>query len=156
PEAFSPYLAIDNHQLEDLGLALRAELRIESYQQKIARQDVYKEALKMLPGVSVIAGFNYNSNNLLYVNTWGELGLRATFNLFNMIQGPLALSAAKEAVALAEQRRIALSVAILSQINLSITDYANSLDAYKTAQEVDRVGQEIGRVADSATEAGAQ
>jgi outer membrane protein TolC len=156
PESFSPYLAIDNHQLEDIGLALRPELRIESYQQKVARQDVYKEALKMLPGVSVIAGFNYNSDNLLYYSTWGALGMRATFNLFNLIQGPRAMAAAKEAVALAEQRRIALSVAILSQINLSITDYVNALDAYKTAQEVDRVGQEIGRVADSATEAGAQ
>ena len=110
-EEFNPYLAIDNHQLEDLGLALRPELRIEAYQQKVARQDVYKEAIKMLPGVGLIAGFNYNSNNLLFVNTWGELGVRASFNLFNMIQGPIAISAAKQAEALAVQRRIALSVA---------------------------------------------
>lgn len=156
PESFNPYLAIDNHQLEDLGLTLRPELRIEAYQQKIARQDVYKEALKMLPGIGIITGFNYNSNNLLYTNTWGELGVRATFNLFNMIQGPLAMAAANQAVALSDQRRVALSVAILSQVNLAITEYANALEAYKTAQEVDRVGQEIGRVANSATEAGAQ
>jgi outer membrane protein TolC len=156
PENFSPYLAIDNHQLEDLGLALRPELRIEAYQQKIARQDVYKEAVKMLPGVSIISGFEYNSNNLLYVNTWSELGLRATFNLFNMIQGPLAIAAARQAEGLSTQRRIALSVAVLSQINLSVTDYANALEAFKTAVEVDRVGQEIGRVANSATEAGAE
>jgi outer membrane protein TolC len=156
PEAFNPYFAVDNQQLEELGLTLRPELRVEAYQQKIARQDVYKEALKMLPGVGIITNFNYNSNNLLYTNTWGELGVRASFNLINLIQGPLAISAAREAVDLSDKRRVALSVAILSQINLAITEYANALEAYKTAQEVDRVGREIGRVANSATEAGAQ
>ena len=34
---------IDNHKLEDIGLALRPEMRIEAYQQRIDRQDVYKE-----------------------------------------------------------------------------------------------------------------
>ncbi|WP_368854889.1 TolC family protein, partial [Serratia marcescens] len=66
---------------------LRPELRIEAYQQKIDRQDIYKEILKMLPGVGFLGGLNYNSNNLLYTNTWGAIGVRATINLFNMIQG---------------------------------------------------------------------
>jgi outer membrane protein TolC len=156
PNELRPFLGIDNHQLEDVGLALRPELRIEAYQEKVNRQDIYKEVLKMLPGIGIITGFNYNSNNLLYTNTWGAIGIRATFNLFNMIQGPMAISAAKQSVALAEQRRLALSVAVLSQINLSIQEYANALESYKTAQEVDRVGQQIGRVSDSATQAGAQ
>lgn len=147
---------LDNHRLEDLGLALRPELRIEAYQKKIDQQDVYKEILKMLPGIGIIGGFNYNSNSLLYTNTWGEIGIRATFNLFNVIQGPRAIAVANQAVDLSEQRRIALSVAILSQINLAIQEYANSFDAYKTAKDVDRVGAQIGRVADSTTLAGAQ
>jgi len=151
-----PQFGLNNHTLEDIGLSLRPELRIESYQQKIDQQDVYKEILKMLPGVGIIAGFNYNSNNLLYTNTWGEISARATFNLFNLIQGPKAIAVAKDAVELSNQRRIALSIAVLSQINLAVQDYANSLDSYKTAKEVDRVGQQIGRVANDVTVAGAQ
>jgi outer membrane protein TolC len=156
PDVLSPFYGIDNHRLEDIGLVLRPELRIEAYQQKIDRQDIYKEILKMLPGVGFIGGLNYNSNSLLFTNTWGAIGVRATFNLFNMIQGPLAIAVANQAVELAEQRRVALSVAILSQINLSVQDYGNALDSYKTAREVDQVGQEIGKAADSVTEAGAQ
>ena len=147
---------LDNHRLENIGLALRPELRIEAYQKKIDQQDVYKEILKMLPGIGMITGFNYNSNNLLYTNVWGQIGIRATFNLFNMIQGPRAIAVAKEAMELSEQRRIALSVAILSQINLSVQDYANSFDTYKTAKEVDKVGVQIGRVAESVSVAGVQ
>lgn len=156
PDALEPTFAINNHQLEDVGLAMRPELRIEVYQQKIDQQDVYKEILKMLPGVGVIAGFNYNSNNLLYNNTWGEISARITFNLFSMIQGPKAIAVAKNAVELSNERRVALSVAVLSQINLAVVDYSNSLDAYRTAKEVDAVGQQIGRVANDVTVAGAQ
>jgi outer membrane protein TolC len=156
PEDLSPLFGINNHQLENIGLALRPELRIEAYQQKIDQQDVYKEILKMLPGIGIISGFNYNSNNLLFYNTWGEISVRATFNLFNFVQGPKAIAVAKDAVDLSNQRRIALSVAVLSQINLAVQEYANALDSYKTAQDVDRVGQEIGRVANDVTVAGAQ
>ena len=151
-----PQFGLNNHQLENIGLILRPELRIEAYQKKIDQQDVYKEILKMLPGIGMIGGFNYNSNTLLYTNTWGEIGIRATFNLFNMIQGPRAIAVAKQAVDLAEERRIALSVAILSQINLAVQEYANSLDTLKTAKDVDQVGVQIGRVADSVSMAGAQ
>jgi len=151
-----PQFGLNNHRLEDIGLTLRPELRIEAYQKKIDQQDIYKEILKMLPGIGMIGGFNFNSNNLLYTNTWGEIGIRATFNLMSMIQGPRAIAVAKQAVDLSEERRIALSVAILSQINLAINEYANSLDTYKTAKDVDRVGVQIGRVADSVSEAGAQ
>jgi hypothetical protein len=135
---------------------MRPELHVETYQQKIDRQEIYKEIVKMLPGVGMVGGLNYSSDNLLFNNTWGEIGLRATFNLFNLIQGPRAIASAEQAVDLDEQRRLALSVAVLSQINLSVEDYANSLDSYRTAEQVDRVGQDISRTANSVTQAGAQ
>ena len=100
-----------------------------SYQQKIDRQEIYKEIIKMLPGVGMVGGLDYSSNNLLYRNTWSELGLRATYNLFNLVQGPRALAVDNAAVELDNQRRLALSVAVLSQVNLSVQEYANALDS---------------------------
>jgi len=141
PEDLQAHLGVDNHRLEEVGLVLRPELRIEAYQQKIDRQDIYKEILKMLPGVGFLGGLNYNSNNLLYTNTWGAIGVRATINLFNMIQGPLAIAVAKQATDLSEERRM---------------EYGNALDTFKTAKDVDLVGQQIGRVADDVSAAGVQ
>ncbi len=46
-----PQFGLNNHRLEDIGLTLRPELRIEAYQKKIDQQDIYKEILKMLPGI---------------------------------------------------------------------------------------------------------
>lgn len=151
-----PVTDIDNHKLEEISLVLRPELHIEVYQQKIDRQDIYKEIIKMLPGIGIMSGLNYDSNNLLYRNMWSELGLRATFNLFNLIQGPRAIAVAKQSVELDEQRRLALSVALLGQVNLSVQEYANALDDYRTAEQVDAVGQQIAHVANDVTQAGAQ
>src|SRR6185312_2188216 len=44
----------DPRKLEALGLAMRPELREEAYQEKIDQQDVYKEIVKMMPGVGVL------------------------------------------------------------------------------------------------------
>ena len=156
PEDLQPVTDIDNHKLEDISLALRPELHIEAYQQKVDRQDIYKEIVKMMPGVGILGGFNYDSNNLLYQNVWSELGLRATFNLFNMVQGPRAIAVAKQSVEQDDQRRLALSVAMLGQVNLSVQEYANALQAYRIADQVDAVGQQISVVADNVTLAGAQ
>jgi outer membrane protein TolC len=156
PHDLPPPSSIDNHKLEDISLLLRPELRVEAYQQKIDRQDTYKEIIKMMPGVGMVGGFNYDSNNLLYRNVWSQLGLRASFNLFNLIQGPLAINVAKESVELDEQRRLALSVAVLSQVNLSVQEYANALASLRIAAEVDAVGQQIATVANDATTAGIQ
>ncbi len=156
PADMSVNAKIDNHKLEDIGLALRPEMRIESYQQRIDRQDVYKEIVKMMPGVGVLGSLNYDSNDLLYKKTWGELGVRATFNLFNLVQGPRAIAVAEKAVEIDEQRRVALAVALITQINLSIQEYANAIDGYKTAQEIDKIGQQMSRVADNVTAAGVQ
>ena len=152
----APASAVDTRTLEDLALALRPELRIEAYQERIDRQDVYKEILRMMPGIGVLAQGNYDSNKYLYNNTWGELGVRATFNLVNLINGPKAIAAARTGVEVDRLRRLALSVALLTQVNLSYQQYLNALDDLKTAQQIDAVGQQMERVTRNASAAGAQ
>jgi outer membrane protein TolC len=146
----------DHRALEDAALAMRPELRIEGYQEKVDRQDIYKEIVKMLPGFGILADGNFDSNNLLYRGIWGEVGARATFNLMNVITGPKAISAAEKTVEITKLRRVALSVAILTQVNLSDQEYLSALDSLRTAEQVAVVGRQISRTSDNATLAGAQ
>jgi hypothetical protein len=129
--------------LEETGLDLRPELREAAYQEKIDRQDIYKEIIKMLPGIGVLGSLNYDSNRLLYNNTWGELGVRATYNLVSLIEGPKAISAAKTAVEVAKARRLALGVAVLTQINLGVQEYQNALDDLASADELSRIQRDL-------------
>jgi len=145
-----PSATTDTHRLEEIGLALRPELREEAYKEKIDRQDVYKEILKMMPGFGILANFNYDSNKYLYNNTWGSVGVQAGFNVANIIRGPRAISAAKEAVEVSKTRRLALSVAVLSQVNLAYQSYASAVEDMRTSRDVMDVERKISGVSKNA------
>jgi hypothetical protein len=145
---------VDPRKLEALGLAMRPELREEAYQEKIDQQDVYKEIVKMMPGVGVLGSLNYDTNKYLYNARWAQLGVNATFNLVNLIEGPKAISAAKASVEVSRQRRLALSVAVLTQVNLSYQEFLAAAQDLDIARQINDVEQQI-RVA-SANAARAQ
>jgi len=145
-----PLQNADTHRLEEIGLALRPELRQEAYQERIDRQDVYKEILKMMPGFGILTNFNYDSNRYLYNNTWGSVGVQAGFNVANIIRGPRAIAAAKETVEVSKMRRLALSVAVLSQINLAYEQYVGAIDDVRTSREVLEVERRMSAVARNA------
>ena len=149
-------LELDMTRLEETGLALRPELRVEAYQEKIDRQDIYKEMIRMMPGIGGLGSLNYDSNRYLYNNAWGVLGVRATWNLMSLIQGPKAIRVAETSLEITKQRRIALSVAALTQINLSYRQYMMALDDLKMAEQADAVESEIQKYARNAGDAGAE
>ncbi len=149
-------LELDMSRLEEAGLALRPELRVEAYQEKIDRQDIYKEMIRMMPGIGGLGSINWDSNRYLYNNIWGVLGVRATWNLMALIQGPKAIKVAETSLEITKQRRLALSVAALTQINLSYRQYLNALDDLKMARQADEVESEIQKYSRNAGDAGAE
>jgi outer membrane protein TolC len=134
---------IDPRNLETIGLAMRPELREEAYQEKIDKQDIYKEIIKMMPGVGILGSINYDSNRYLFNPSWGQLGIQASYNLANLIEGPKAIEAARTSVEVAKARRLALSVAVLTQVNLSYQEYQVALDDYGVTKQIDDVQQQI-------------
>lgn len=149
-------VSLDMSRLEETGLALRPELRVEAYQEKIDRQDIYKEMIRMMPGIGVLGSVNYDSNRYLYNNAWGVLGVRATWNLLSLIQGPKAIAVAEQSLEITQQRRLALSVAALTQINLTYRQYLGTLDDLRMAKQADEVEREIQKYAGNAGDAGSE
>jgi outer membrane protein TolC len=135
--------SVDPRKLEMIGLAMRPELREEAYQGKIDQQDVYKEIVKMLPGVGLLGSLNYDTNRYLFNPNWAQLGVNATFNLVNLIEGPQAIAAAKTSVEVSRQRRLALSVAVLTQVNLSYQEYLAAAQDLDIAKQINDVEQKI-------------
>jgi Outer membrane protein len=147
---------VEMRKLEEIGLAMRPELREEAYQERIDRQAVYKEIVKMMPGVTFMASLNQDSNKYLYRDTWAEAGVRASYNLVNLIQGPQAIKAAEVAVEVAKTRRLAVSVAVLTQINLAYQQYLRSLETLDTAVDINAVQRQISATVNNAASAEAQ
>lgn len=148
-----PEVATQLEDLQNYGLVYRPELREEAYQERIDRQNINREIIRMFPSLSIIGSANYDSNDLLAFNRWEEVGLRATWNLLNVIQGPKAIETAKLQVEIDQQRRLALSAAILAQISISATQYHQAIDGYSTAQELSDIERKMLKIASDAENA---
>lgn len=153
PAPTPPDLPVD--QLELYGLTFRPELREESYQERIDRQNVRREMLRMLPGVSLFAGLNFDSNSFLTYNQWQEVGMRATWNLVGLIQGPRAIEVARSQGSVTQARRLALSIAVITQVNVSYQQYLQAREAFETAEAISDVEERIGELSRQASDADA-
>ena len=151
-----PPLNFSLAQYENRGLAARADLREEAYQERIDAAEVKKEIIRMFPGVSLFAGFNYDSNRYMVNQHWNEVGARVSFNLLGLISGPVQYKAAKTKVDVTYTRRLAQTMAALVQINLSYHQYRQALEDYSYAQKADKLEKKIYQIALSELEADAQ
>jgi|WetSurSiteA1Bulk_404760.scaffolds.fasta_scaffold00006_33 outer membrane protein, multidrug efflux system len=150
-----PVLKASMTELENLGLFFRPELREEIYQERISRDEVWKEMLKVLPGLTIPLSANWDSNSFLVYNMWMEAGARTTFNLVNLLAAPKMWKSAQTQVEVAQIRRKALSVAALVQVNVSHQQYQKALDSYNSASELNKVDQGIFKVVNDTTESDA-
>ncbi|AWK89145.1 TolC family protein [Azospirillum thermophilum] len=145
--SFPRTLSVDVPTLELMGLAQRPELREEAYQERVDRNNLYKEITRLMPGLSILGSLNYDSNSYLVNNLWAEAGVRATLNLVNLLSAPQVIDAAEAQIEVARTRRLALSVAVLTQVNVSYQQYVRSVETYDTALEIARVEGRISKAA---------
>ena len=151
-----PQLKAPIEELETKGLVLRPDLREEAYQERIDKTEVYKEIIRMLPGVSLFVGTNYDSNKFLTNHYWTELGARATMSLLNLITGPMQIRSANTKVEVTRTRRLAQTVAALVQINLSYHQYMQAIEDYSFSEKINKIEEKILSIAESERAAEAQ
>jgi multidrug efflux system outer membrane protein len=150
PEA--PILKASQEQLENLGLFYRPELREEVYQERISRNEAWKEMLKVLPGLTIPLSANWDSNSYLVHSMWLEAGARTTFNLVNLLAAPKVWKTAETQIEVAKTRRKALSVAALVQINIGYQQYLKALDGYQSANELNKIDESLYKAVTDNTE----
>ncbi|MGZ5049491.1 MAG: TolC family protein [Methylobacter sp.] len=138
-----PKLKATQPELETLGLFYRPELREEIYQERISRNEAWKEMLKVMPGLTIPISANWDSNSFLVHSTWIEAGARTTFNLVNLLSAPKIWKTAETQVEVARTRRKALSVAALVQINVGYQQYLKALEGYQSANELNKVDEDL-------------
>ena len=118
-----PPIKLTLEDMESAALTNRPELREEQYQQRISSAEVRKAILRLLPGITFTGGVNYDSNSYLQNNSWAEAGLRVSWNLLTLLSGPASVAAAEAQQDLGETRRLALSMATLTQVHVGYTRF---------------------------------
>ena len=140
-------------ELETMALVNRPELREEDYKKRISQNDVKKAVLRMFPGLEFRAGAHYDSNKFLYNDHWTDAGVNLTWNILNVFGGIQARKLARTQVELADIRRMALSMSIMTQVHLAVRRYALAMEQYKTDKELAEVSEHLESLSQSRSKA---
>lgn len=130
-----PQMPVNIAELEELALINRPELRQEDYQTRITAAEARKQLLYLLPNLSLNIGMQYDSNKYLYKSDWIDASTRVTWNLFKALSINAHEAAHEGQVKVDDLRRMALSMAILTQVRVSIERYRLALNDFDIAKE---------------------
>ena len=144
-----PHLRADVVQLERIALMNRPELREEDYKFRIAEDDLRAAWVRLLPGIEFRAGPNYDSNSFLFENNWANAGIVVTKNLMEILTAPKAIEVAERGVDVARARRMALSMAVITQVRISLQRFKLARDIYGVSRQVYRVDRRLSSIAEN-------
>ncbi|MCP4699813.1 MAG: TolC family protein [Gammaproteobacteria bacterium] len=147
PQDMPPELNFSLEQLENQAMVNQPELLEEDYKARNKVLEVKKAVRRMFPGLEISFGGDYNTNRYLYNQSWFSAGLRVSWNVLQAFTvGPAAKKEAKAHVILAEHRRMALAMAILTQVWVSHQRYALARDNYLLSDELYSVHTKLERL----------
>ena len=129
--------------LEHFALVNRPELRIGDYQARIAEREAKKEILRIFPGIEFSAGMNYDSNSYMKNKSWADAGMGVTWNLLGLFSRPQAIRTAKDKNALELLRRQALTVAVISQVNVSYLQLKQAAETFGVTDSLGAVTDKL-------------
>lgn len=139
-----PPLPRDIEKLETMALERRPEIMEEWYRKRVTTNDLKAAMVLALPGIQLdFLNLQYDSNKYLYNNSWSESGVRLSWNLFRLASLP-ALQRAHDAQAKTDDyRRMALGMAVLTQVRIGVQRYALAKADLKLARESSRVDERL-------------
>ncbi|WP_148717234.1 TolC family protein [Chitinolyticbacter meiyuanensis] len=144
PSGFStPRLPITPDAMEETAMMNRPELIEAGYNERIGLFETKKALAKVLPGINIEFGANYDSDSYLVNNNWRDLGLRVSWNLMNLVNYANIRDTAQAQYDVAKQQHLALNMAVLTQVHVAYRDYVGRQRQYELSDELNEVDQRI-------------
>lgn len=132
----APDITFDIPYLEELALANRPELREQDYEARIGAHEVRKAMVSMLPSLDLTVGRQYDSNKYLYQNNWFDVAAQISYNIMSLITGPQNAAVARTQISLAQNRRLSLGMAVITQVNLALRQYHHVRQEYQVVERI--------------------
>jgi outer membrane protein TolC len=122
--------------LESMALERNADLREAQHQTRIARDETRKVLARMFPNLNFSISAKYDTDSYQVHKGWDDASLQLSFNLMNLFTGPAQMRLADAGVALADQRRMVMQMAVMTQVHLGRLNWMN---AQKQSQRADQI-----------------
>lgn len=137
------YIRLPITEMEQTALILNPDIRAQSYDVRITADDAHLALLRLLPGINLSVSPNYDSNSFLLHQHWVTGAARVTGNLMDLVKIPATTDRSEQSIALATQRRQAVSAAVLTKLHISSQEYVSAAAEYRTASQLADVDQRL-------------
>lgn len=118
PMSTATALAAPPAELIRIALNNRPEIRDAEYKKRINSREADAALLEMLPGIQLYASPSYDSNSFLLNHEWLGWGAKASWNLLKIFQYPAKRDLIEGQDKALEQRALALTMAIMTQVHV--------------------------------------
>jgi outer membrane protein TolC len=143
PEMHLPRTPRDPRELEETALRSRPELREEDYRRRISVAETHRALLSLLPGLRFDLAGRYDSNQYLYNQSWTEGGIQVFSNLMRLLAYPSIEKSNEARLKVDDARRLALSMAVITQVRVAIERYNLAVRDFENADEASKVDQRL-------------
>jgi outer membrane protein TolC len=131
-----PPVDVDARKLIRIAIMNRPEVRDAAYRLRSNEREREAALLDVLPGINVFVGPNVSTNSFLYNDNWLGWGAQASWNLMKVFQYPQRKRLIESQSALLDQRSLALTMAIMTQVHVSRARYVHAWRELATAGEL--------------------
>jgi outer membrane protein TolC len=140
-------------ELERLALEKRPEIMEEWYRKRVTANDIKAAKLLLWPNLGVDTGWQYDSNKYNYNSNWTDVSARLSWNILKLAQYPALQRSLDNQNKTDDFRRMALSMAVLTQVRVGVQRYGLALSELQFADESLRVDKHLLKYAQSAVQA---
>ena len=130
-------------RMEEIALERRPDLLEAGYKERISVNEAHKALAQLLPGIEVSLGTHYDSNSFLTYSTWQDAGLSVSWNLLNVLNEKHIRRTASAQLAVAHEQRLALTMAVLTQVHVAQSDLDAKRHEFELMQQLNDVDQQI-------------
>jgi outer membrane protein TolC len=146
PEATLAQVPVDVDKLETMALTQRPELRQEDYKTRIDAIETKKQIASLFPNLNFFGGKGYDNNQYLYNSAWSQGGVSVSMNLMRLAGIPAIRRTNDARMKVDDTRRMALSMAVLTQVRISVERYKLAVYDHQIAEDSSRVDQRLASI----------
>lgn len=141
--------------LEQEALTSRPELYEKDHEEAISRDEAHLAIAEMFPNFSVYWRYDIDDNRLLAFREWQTVGLRASWDLLSIPRQLARHNAMNLQTELVTKRRMAVAVAVLTQLHLAVIDWLEARAQQGLAREIAARHEALLSAVEAAAEQGA-
>jgi len=133
----------DIEALELVALSNSADYASEIYRVRIDQLESRKAMARLLPGLEFSYGENYDDNDFLLNNRWGEFGVNLTGDLTQLMFTKRIRKFRQTNEELTISRKLAINMAVITGVHISWQDYQNALVQLQRADYLKEIDEQI-------------